>query len=83
MNTVDGLIGFQSADELARDGVNQPCQGLETYFGITRKQKTSTLNEWIEKIMSKIWRNEVGYRQAKEMIAGCSPARINWRMVCP
>lgn len=36
-------------DEFARQGANQPWQGSEPNFGISRKQAISARNEWIEK----------------------------------
>lgn len=41
-----GHFAIEVADELTRDGTNQPYQNPEPYLGITRKQRISTLNEW-------------------------------------
>ncbi|KAJ8971032.1 hypothetical protein NQ317_013965 [Molorchus minor] len=65
-----GVPGNERADELARSGSKEPCQGPEPFLGISRRYVNKALDSWAYKTFENNWRRGGGCRQAHDLIAG-------------
>ncbi len=61
-----GHEGNERADELAKEGANNPIQGVEPYLGLTKKMVTARVNEITEETWNIRWLAQKDkYRQTK------------------
>ncbi|KAJ8910772.1 hypothetical protein NQ315_008893 [Exocentrus adspersus] len=73
-----GVPGNERADQLARLGSGQPCQGPEPILGITRGSIRAILSKWAYQRLGMSWRMNTGCRQAHDFLDGPDKSRTVW-----
>ncbi|KAJ8923915.1 hypothetical protein NQ315_006691 [Exocentrus adspersus] len=65
-----GIPGNERADQLARLGSREPCQGPDLILGISRGGINGTINKWAYQRLGMSWGTNTGCRQAHNFLDG-------------
>jgi hypothetical protein len=71
----EGIVGNETADQLARTASENPFIGPEPAFGISIGAAKRAVRDWIDRNHKKYWESTTGLKQAKGFIQGPSARR--------
>jgi hypothetical protein len=71
----EGMVGNETADQLARAGSDHPLIGPELAGGISIGVAKRAIRDWMSRKHQKYWESLTGLRQAKGLIQGPSTKR--------
>jgi hypothetical protein len=73
----EGIVGNETADQLARTGSEHPFTGPEPACGISVGVAKKAVRDWTSRKHKAYWESLTGLRQAKGLIQGPSARRTN------
>jgi hypothetical protein len=71
----EGIVGNETADQLARTGSEHPFAGHEPACGISIGVAKKVVRDWMKGYHKKHWESTTGLKQAKGLICGPSAKR--------
>jgi hypothetical protein len=71
----EGIVGNETADQLARTEFEHPFIGPEPACGISIGVAKKAVRDWTNSIRQNIWESTTGLKQAKGVIPGPSARR--------
>ncbi|KAJ8909751.1 hypothetical protein NQ315_014360 [Exocentrus adspersus] len=72
------IPGIETADQLARLGSEEACQGLEPILGISRGSINGARSKWTYQRLGISWRMNTGCRQAHNFLDGPDMSKTVW-----
>jgi hypothetical protein len=71
----EGIVGNETADQLARTGFEHPFIGPQPACGISIGVAKKAVRDWTDRKHKKYWESTTGLKQAKRFISGPSARR--------